>query len=177
MFHPVLGHAERLTHIRIYFTSKAFDYYFVGMTLRVVLSAQCRLSPHGSGYAAATVGGAWSPARHAELWLSAWNRYEVSVTIRIWFCVTDYVILDPMGVQQCLAEFGSHSSTSGLGPQQLPAALPVDLYGSARGSTTGANRVVYPAAHPAWEWQVARAIGTGDIYVVPGDVSSVEVDE
>lgn len=105
----------------------------------------------------------------------------------------DYAVLDPGEVQQRLAEFGSHSSTTGLDPLPPPSSLQVLLYGSSHlalhlqhkgfkhlrvlGGPTGRNRVVYPASHPAWGWQVARAIGTGDTYVVPGDVNAVVVYE
>jgi LCP family protein required for cell wall assembly len=105
----------------------------------------------------------------------------------------DYAVLDPAEVQQHLAAFGSRSSSTGLEALPLPASLRIELHGGTHlalhlqhkgfshvrvvGGPTGANRVVYPAGHPAWGWQVARAIGNGDSYVVPGDVPSVVVYE
>jgi len=105
----------------------------------------------------------------------------------------DYTVLDPNDVQQRLAEYGSQSSSTGLGALPDPASVPVQFYGSAHlalhlrhkgfthvkvlGGPTGSDRVVYPAGQPAWGWQVARALGTGGSYVVPGDVTSVVVYE
>jgi len=105
----------------------------------------------------------------------------------------DYAVLDPLDVQKHLADFGSTSSSTGLEPLPDPASIRVDVYAGAHlalhlkhkgfanlhvlGAATGGNRVVYPPEHPAWGWQVARAIGTGDMYVVPGAVSNVVVYE
>lgn len=105
----------------------------------------------------------------------------------------DYAVLDPADVRQRLAEFGSRTSTTGLEPLPSPASLNVILYGTSHlalhlqhkgfthvrvlGGPTGGNRVVYPSGHPAWGWQVARAIGTGNLYVAPGDVDMVVVYE
>jgi LCP family protein required for cell wall assembly len=101
----------------------------------------------------------------------------------------DYVVLDPNEIKTRLAKFGSHSSTTGLRPLTDPKNIPVTLYGSSHmllhfehrgfrkivrlGSATGSNVVIYPAKHPDWGWQVARALGTGTAYVEPGSADSV----
>jgi LCP family protein required for cell wall assembly len=104
-----------------------------------------------------------------------------------------YDVLDPAEVQKQLAQFGSRSSRSGLPAQPQPESVQVQLYGSAHmalhfahlgfrhlkrlGPATGANEVIYPAADPAAGWLVARALGTGNVYVSPGDVTEVVVRE
>lgn len=101
----------------------------------------------------------------------------------------DYVVLDPNEIKARLAKFGSRSSTTGLRPLTDPKNIPVTLYGSSHmllhfehrgfrkvarlGSATGANEVMYPAEHPDWGWQVARALGTGTAYVEPGGGDTV----
>jgi len=103
----------------------------------------------------------------------------------------DYDVLDPREIYARLAAFGSHGSDDGLPPLPLPGTIPVALYGTAHmalhlqhlgfthvhvvGAATGEGRVVYPASRPEAGWQVARAIGTGGMYVVPGDVRRVTV--
>jgi LCP family protein required for cell wall assembly len=105
----------------------------------------------------------------------------------------EYVVLDPSEVRHHLAEFGSHSSSTGLPPFADPATVHIDLHGSKHlalhfehlgyvhvrvvGGPTGEKRVVYPSAQPATGWQVARAMGVGNVYVQPGDGTVVTVYE
>lgn len=104
----------------------------------------------------------------------------------------DYAVLDPEKVQARLAEFGSVSSSTGLTALPDPHSIHVNLYGDSHlalhlthlgfkvkrmGAATGGNRVVFPAGHPEVGWQVARAIGNGSVYVVPGDVDTVFIYE
>jgi len=105
----------------------------------------------------------------------------------------EYVVLDPAAVQKRLAEFGSRSSSTGLPPFPDPGSVHIDLHGSKRlalhfehlgfvririvGGPTGEKRLVYPRAEPATGWQVARAMGIGNVYVQPGDGSVVTVYE
>jgi LCP family protein required for cell wall assembly len=100
-----------------------------------------------------------------------------------------YDVLDPDKVQARLAKFGSHSSNTGLDPSSPPATIPVRFYGSAHmalrlehqgfrrvkrvSGRSGENRVTYPAGHPSWGWQVARAMATGGAVVEPGNVDAV----
>jgi len=103
----------------------------------------------------------------------------------------DYDVLDPREIYAKLAAFGSQGSDDGLPPLPEPSTISVALYGTPHmalhlqhlgfthvhvvGGATGEGRVVYPAAKPEAGWQVARAIGTGGMYVVPGDVQRVTV--
>lgn len=105
----------------------------------------------------------------------------------------EYVVLDPAQVSEHLGEFGSHSSSTGLPPFPSPDTVHIDLHGTKHlalhfehlgyrhvrlvGGPTGEHRVIYPAAQPASGWEVARAIGTGDMYVLPGDGSAITVYE
>jgi LCP family protein required for cell wall assembly len=105
----------------------------------------------------------------------------------------DYVVLDPAQIRRRLAQFGSRSSSTGLGAFGDPKTIPLTLYGTAHmalhlqhqgfsrvrrlGGATGANRVVFPAGHPSWGWQVARALGTGSVLVEPGNVAGVIASE
>ncbi len=106
-----------------------------------------------------------------------------------------YDVLDPARVRQALAGFGSTSNSTGLPSPPPSASLPLALYGSthlalhlehqgfkrtvrlAESPGYGRIRVVYPAGNPAAGWAVARAIGRGDEYVLPGDVKRVTVYE
>jgi polyisoprenyl-teichoic acid--peptidoglycan teichoic acid transferase len=104
-----------------------------------------------------------------------------------------YDVLDPDNVRKQLAQFGSQWSRSGLPRPPRPEQVHVRLYGSAHmalhlehlgfrhitraGDPTGANEVVYPAANPASGWLVARAVGTGNVYVKPDDIDEVVVYE
>jgi len=106
---------------------------------------------------------------------------------------TEYVVLDPADVQKRLADFGSHSSSTGLPPSPDPGSVHIELHGSKHlafhfehlgfahirlvGGPTGEHRVVYPDGNPAAGWQAARALGTGDVYVQPGDGKVVTVYE
>ena len=105
----------------------------------------------------------------------------------------EYVVLDPADVQKHLAEFGSRSSSTGLPPFPDPGSVHVELYGSKHdalhlehlgfthlrlvGGATGQKRVVYPSEEPATGWQLARAMGVGNVYVQPGDGKVVTVYE
>ena len=104
-----------------------------------------------------------------------------------------YDVLDPTSVQKRLEPFGSRSSALGLPPMPSPASVHVLLYGSEHmalhfqhlgfshvkrmGGPTRGNEVVYPASQPASGWLAARALGTGEVYVRPGDVKDVVVYE
>jgi LCP family protein required for cell wall assembly len=105
----------------------------------------------------------------------------------------EYDVLDPAQVQKQLAQFGSKASRTGLPSSPRPDSVRILLYGSAHlalhlahlgfrhvdraGGSTGSDEIVYPAAHPELGWLVARAVGTGNSYVVPGDVDEVVVKE
>jgi LCP family protein required for cell wall assembly len=105
----------------------------------------------------------------------------------------EYDVLDPAQVQKQLAQFGSRSSRTGLPPSPKPGTVRIQLYGSAHlalhlahlgfthidraGGTTGSDEIIYPAAHPEIGWLVARAVGSGNSYVVPGQVDDVIVKE
>ena len=100
-----------------------------------------------------------------------------------------YDVLDTDKIQARLARFGSRSSSTGLEASSPPATIPVHLYGYQHmalhlehlgfrrvrlsGGPTGENRITYPAKHPNWGWQVARALGTGGAIVEPGNVDAV----
>ncbi len=103
----------------------------------------------------------------------------------------EYDVLDPSDVREHLAQFGAQASKSGLPPFPPPTSIHVDLYGTSHlalhlqhlgftrihrlGPPTGENRLVYPASHPASGWEVARDLGLGNVYVEPGDGTSVTV--
>ncbi len=103
----------------------------------------------------------------------------------------DYDVLDPHEIDAKLAPFGARPSEMGLPSPQPPADLPVTLYGTQHmalhlehlgfshvtiaGAPTGENEVVYPASAPANGWLVARSLGTGSVYVTPGNVTNVTV--
>jgi LCP family protein required for cell wall assembly len=105
----------------------------------------------------------------------------------------EYVVLDPSEVHQHLAEFGSRSSSTGLPPFPEPGSVHIELHGSKHlalhlehlgfvrlrlvGGPTGGKRVVYPSEEPAAGWQVARAMGVGNVYVQPGDGKVITVYE
>ncbi len=105
----------------------------------------------------------------------------------------EYVVLDPAQVRARLAEFGSRSSSTGLPAFPAPGSIHIDLYGSKHlalhlehlgfahvrivGGPTGAQRVVYPRQEPVVGWQVARATGIGNMYVIPGSGDVVTVYE
>lgn len=105
----------------------------------------------------------------------------------------EYVVLDPHEVQQQLAQFGARPSSTGLPPIPSPTSLHIRLYGSTHmalhlehlgfrhvnraGGATGASEVIYPARHPEWGWAAARAMGLGNAYVKPGEVSDVIIYE
>lgn len=102
-----------------------------------------------------------------------------------------YDVLDPDAVQHRLAEFGARPKAAGLPVLPPPRSVRITLHGTAHlalhfqhlgfrdvtiaGPPTGEGTVVYPAGEPASGWQVARAIGTGDMYVRPGAVRDVTV--
>jgi len=106
-----------------------------------------------------------------------------------------YDVLSPREISARLAAFGSSGSSTGLPDLPEPASVPVTLHGSAHlalhlehlgfkhlarasGPSGGdPTRVIYPHGKPEWGWVVARAIGDGDEYVQPGDVSRVVVYE
>ena len=104
-----------------------------------------------------------------------------------------YDVLDLGYIQKQLAQFGSKPPSDGLPAPPQPGAVKIQLYGSAHmalhlahlgfkhvvraGGPTGANEVVYPRMRPEAGWLVARAVGTGNIYVTPGDVKEVIVRE
>ncbi len=104
-----------------------------------------------------------------------------------------YDVVDTTQVQRQLAQFGSKSSSTGLPQPPRPETVHIELYGSAHmalhlqhlgfrhlvrlGGATGENEVIYPAAVPSAGWLVARAVGTGNVYVTPGDVTAVIVKE
>jgi hypothetical protein len=105
----------------------------------------------------------------------------------------DYDVLDTAAIQRRLAEFGSRSSRDGLPTPPPPADVRIVLYGTRHmalhlehlgfvrirlaGGPTGANAVYYPAAQPAAGWAVARALGTGNVYVAPTAGPAVVVDQ
>lgn len=104
-----------------------------------------------------------------------------------------YDVLDPDAVRHRLAEFGSQPTPGGLPILPSPRSLRINLYGTEHlalhfehlgfrqvkivGPPTGESIVVYPAGDPASGWQVARALGTGNLYVKPGPVDTVTVYE
>ena len=104
-----------------------------------------------------------------------------------------YDVLDLGYIQKQLAQFGSKPPSTGLPPPPRPDSVRIHLYGSAHmvlhlehlgfkhvvrlGGPTGANEVIYPRAQPSLGWLVARAVGTGNTYVTPGDVKDVIVRE
>jgi LCP family protein required for cell wall assembly len=104
-----------------------------------------------------------------------------------------YDVLDRLQVQQQLAQFGSTSSSLGLPDPPAANQLRIQLYGDKHmalhlehlgyrrvrrmGAATGENMVIYPSTLPAAGWMIARALGTGNVYVTPGDVSAVVVRE
>jgi LCP family protein required for cell wall assembly len=105
----------------------------------------------------------------------------------------DYDVLDPSEIQQRLAQFGSHFSSTGLPAQPAPKSVAVVLYGTSHmalhfkhlgfsrtvleGSATGQNEVIYPEGGAPAAWLVARALGTGEVYVTPGSVDAITVYE
>lgn len=104
-----------------------------------------------------------------------------------------YDVLDERQVAGQLASFGSVSSTTGLPAPPKPNSVHISLYGDDHlalhlehlgfhhirrlGVATGANEVIYPALQPATGWLVARSVGSGNVYVTPGDVNQVIVRE
>jgi LCP family protein required for cell wall assembly len=104
-----------------------------------------------------------------------------------------YDVLDARQVQVQLAPFGSRSSTTGLPTPPSPSSIHIALYGDDHlalhlqhlgfqhirrvGSATGDNEVIYPNREPATGWLVGRSIGSGNVYVAPGDVGEVVVRE
>jgi LCP family protein required for cell wall assembly len=105
----------------------------------------------------------------------------------------EYVVLDPSDVRHHLAEFGSRSSSTGLPPFPDPGSVHIDLHGSKHlalhfehlgfvrlrlvGGPTGERRVIYPSEEPAAGWQVARAMGIGNVYVQPSNDKVITVYE
>jgi hypothetical protein len=104
-----------------------------------------------------------------------------------------YDVVDPKQIQGQLSQFGSRSSTTGLPPEPKPSSVHIVLYGDDHmvlhlqhlgfrhirraGAPTGANEVIYPPGSPALGWLAARAMGTGNVYVTPGDVDAVVMYE
>jgi LCP family protein required for cell wall assembly len=104
-----------------------------------------------------------------------------------------YDVLDLGYIQKQLAQFGSKPPSDGLPSPPRPDSVRIQLFGSAHmalhlahlgfkhvvraGGPTGANEVIYPRMRPETGWFVARAVGTGNIYVTPGDGNDVIVRE
>ncbi|MBV8081454.1 MAG: LCP family protein [Candidatus Eremiobacteraeota bacterium] len=104
-----------------------------------------------------------------------------------------YDVLDTNAVKARLAEFGSRSSVTGLPASDDPHSVHIDLHGSKHlalhlehlgythvrivGASDGASRVIYPEASPASAWDVARAMGVGNVYVEPGASGAISVYE
>lgn len=104
-----------------------------------------------------------------------------------------YDVLDLGYIQKQLAQFGSKPPSSGLPPPPKPGSVKIELYGTAHmalhlahlgfkhvvvvGGPTGANEVIYPRTQPESGWLVARAVGSGNIYVTPDDIKDVIVRE
>lgn len=102
-----------------------------------------------------------------------------------------YDVLAGGEITQQLAPFGSRASSSGLPAEPRPEYVRLELHGSSHlalhlehlgfrhvrrvGDSTGANEVVYPTSQPSSGWLVARAVGTGDVYVRPANVSEIVV--
>lgn len=103
----------------------------------------------------------------------------------------DYDVLDTADIQKRLAPFGSHSCSTGLPAPPAPKSVALILYGTPHmalhfkhlgfsrivvaGSATGQNEVIYPEGGASAGWLVARALGTGEVYVTPGSVDAITI--
>ncbi|HXW52335.1 MAG TPA: LCP family protein [Candidatus Acidoferrales bacterium] len=104
-----------------------------------------------------------------------------------------YDVLDERQVVSQLAQFGSTSSDTGLPQPPDPRGIHIALYGDQHlalhlehlgfahirklGEPTGDNEVIFPSSVPSSAWLVARSLGTGNVYVTPGDVKQIVVRE